>query len=92
MAGREISQKRKKHIKSLVLVPDDAGMVFAISSAISLWRCVLRPRVQEPTDIVQAWPYRPQHDLHAVSADAGLDTIPNTTNAISRRSTKNASI
>jgi hypothetical protein len=41
MAGREISQKRKKHIKSLVLVPDDAGMVFAVGSAISPWRCAL---------------------------------------------------
>jgi hypothetical protein len=30
MAGREISQKRKKHIKSLVLVPDEAGIVFGI--------------------------------------------------------------
>ncbi len=43
MAGREISQKRKKHIKSLVLVPDDAGMVFAVGSAISPWRCAPRP-------------------------------------------------
>lgn len=25
MAGREINQKRKKHMKSLVVVPDDAG-------------------------------------------------------------------
>jgi hypothetical protein len=29
MAGRDTSQKRKKHIKSLVLVPDDAGIEFA---------------------------------------------------------------
>jgi hypothetical protein len=25
IAGREINQKRKKHMKSLVVVPDDAG-------------------------------------------------------------------
>jgi len=25
MAGREINQKRKKHMKSLVVVPEDAG-------------------------------------------------------------------
>jgi len=25
IAGREMSQKRKKHIKSLVVVPDDSG-------------------------------------------------------------------
>jgi hypothetical protein len=25
MAGKEISQKRKKHIKSRVVVPEDAG-------------------------------------------------------------------
>jgi hypothetical protein len=35
MAGRKISQKRKKDIKSLELVPDIAGMVFAVGSAIS---------------------------------------------------------
>ena len=29
MAGREISQKRKKQMKSLVVVPDDAGIEFA---------------------------------------------------------------
>jgi hypothetical protein len=29
MAGREINQKRKKHIKSLVVVPEEAGRWFA---------------------------------------------------------------
>jgi hypothetical protein len=29
IAGREISQKRKKQTKSPVVVPDDAGIVFA---------------------------------------------------------------
>lgn len=29
MAGRDINQKRKKHIKSLVVVPDDSGRWFA---------------------------------------------------------------
>ena len=29
IAGRDISQKRKKHIKSRVVVPDDAGRWFA---------------------------------------------------------------
>ena len=29
MAGREINQNRKKHIKSLVVVPEDAGRWFA---------------------------------------------------------------
>lgn len=29
MAGSEISQKRKKHMKSFVSVPDDAGRWFA---------------------------------------------------------------
>jgi hypothetical protein len=29
IAGNEISQKRKKHIKSFVSVPDDAGRWFA---------------------------------------------------------------
>ena len=29
MAGSEMSQKRKKHIKSLVFVPEDAGIEFA---------------------------------------------------------------
>ena len=29
MAGKEISQKRKKHMKSRVFVPDDAGIEFA---------------------------------------------------------------
>jgi len=29
MAGREISQKREKQMKSLVVVPDDVGIEFA---------------------------------------------------------------
>jgi hypothetical protein len=29
MKGKDISQKRRKHIKSLVLVPDDAGIELA---------------------------------------------------------------
>ncbi len=29
MAGSEMSQKRKKHIKSRVFVPDDSGMELA---------------------------------------------------------------
>lgn len=39
IAGREINQKRKKHIKSRVFVPDDAGIEFAegaVSMAIDL--------------------------------------------------------
>ena len=29
MAGSEINQKRKKHMKSLVVVPDDSGRLLA---------------------------------------------------------------
>lgn len=29
MAGSEINQNRKKHMKSLVLVPEETGMEFA---------------------------------------------------------------
>lgn len=32
MAGREISQKRKKHIKSRVVMPADSGREFAASN------------------------------------------------------------
>ena len=35
IAGREMSQKRKKHMKSRVLVPDDSGMEFAIQTKMS---------------------------------------------------------
>ena len=35
MASRKTRQKGKKDIKSLDLVPDIAGMVFAVGSAIS---------------------------------------------------------
>lgn len=30
MAGSEINQKRKKHMKSRVVVPDEAGKWFAV--------------------------------------------------------------
>lgn len=30
MAGREISQNKKKHMKSRVVIPEEAGMVFAV--------------------------------------------------------------
>lgn len=34
MAGREMSQNKKKHMKSRVVVPDDSGRRFA--SAVSI--------------------------------------------------------
>ena len=33
MAGREISQNRKKHIKSRVVMPADSGILFAASNS-----------------------------------------------------------
>lgn len=41
--GSEMSQKRKKHIKSRVLVPEDAGIEFAAGGTTTLSLDVLRP-------------------------------------------------
>jgi len=36
MAGSEINQKRKKHMKSLVVVPDDSGRLLAVAVWVSI--------------------------------------------------------
>jgi hypothetical protein len=36
MAGSDISQNKKKHMKSLVVVPDEAGRWFAGMTAVSV--------------------------------------------------------
>ena len=58
MAGSDISQKRKKHMKSLVFVPEEAGMLFADEQSK---RCFTRNQI-DLTNVVDTGPHSPEHN------------------------------
>jgi hypothetical protein len=68
-----MSQKRKKHRKSWVFVPDDAGIEFAIAQP---QLDINRKRGMQRTEIVDAGPHRSEHYKYTGTSDASLNTIP----------------
>ena len=76
MAGREMSQNKKKHIQSRVVVPDDSGKRFA--TAVSTTRRSWRHIMSRLTNIINTGPHRAKHDLHAVSTNTSLNAVPHT--------------
>ena len=75
MAGKEINQKRKKHMKSRVFVPDDAGIEFA-EDVINIFRALCGR--QTLTNIFDGRPHCPEHHQNACPSYTGLYAIPNT--------------
>lgn len=75
MAGSEISQKRKKHIKSRVFVPEDSGIELA---GPKFKQVKGGTHIIALTDVLNTGPHGPQHNKHAASAYTCLNTIPNT--------------
>ena len=74
MAGREMSQNKKKHMKSRVVVPDDAGIWFATAllTTMKCWRHV----VSRLTDVINTGPHRAKHNFDAVSTNTSLNAVP----------------
>ena len=72
IAGSEISQKMKKHAKSRVVVPEAAGRWFAMR-IISQLDVTSR---SAHTNILNAGPYRSQHNKYARSSQTCLHAIP----------------
>ena len=70
MAGSDISQKRKKHMKSLVFIPEEAGMLFADEQG----KCRFPGNQVDLTDVVDTGPHSPEHDQDTTTTDAGLRT------------------
>lgn len=62
MAGSDMSQKRKKHIKSRVVVPEDAGRWFAVQYP---WLGHEWSSNATLTDIVDTRPHSSQHNQYA---------------------------
>jgi hypothetical protein len=77
IAGREINQNRKKHKKSLVVVPDEAGRWFAAKRRLAMESKGAK-RDLELTKVVDAGPHCAQHHEHAIATYACLNAIPDT--------------
>lgn len=75
MAGREMSQNRKKHMKSRVFVPDDSGIELARRDVKH--RQEVRGCNEVFTDVVNTWPHSSKHDQNTSATDARLNPIPN---------------
>ena len=74
IAGRDISQKRKKHIKSRVVVPLDVGRWLA--AVLVSWSTAEANLVAGGrTDVVDAGPDCAQHNQHAGTPCCTLSCI-----------------
>jgi hypothetical protein len=80
MAGSEMSQNKKKHTKSRVFVPEDAGRLFAVS--IELANETDMAGGVRRTNILNTRPHRSQHNFHALSTNPCLHTVPDTSRRI----------
>lgn len=80
MAGREMSQKRKKLTQSAVVVPESSGNVLGIvfrsfNTVLAFGYCLWK-WVEEIT--YPAFPDGPDHQINTPPADIRLNAVPDT--------------